>query len=215
MYRENVRVGDLVDGGAPLLGEPLPLELANATYAVRGVLRDGLTEPAHLGAWLRDNRSRLATRLTDAQLLGCTDDDLAAARDLRDSVRALASAAVRGTRPAPTVVSVLNASVRAAARWRELTWRSEPVASERSDAPPVRQALGEIAAHAVDLFGGPDRLELRACLAPGCVLYFLRQHARREFCSTTCGNRVRAARHYARATPPVDPPTPGTFIADR
>ena len=198
MYRENVRVGDLVDGGAPLLGEPLPLELANATYAVRGVLRDGLTEPAHLGAWLRDNRSRLATRLTDAQLLDCTADDLAAARDLRDCVRALASSAVRGTRPAPAVVATLNAHVRAAARWRELTWRAEPVATERSDAPPVRQALGEIAALAVELFSGPDRSELRACPAPGCVLYFVRQHARREWCSTTCGNRVRAARHYDR-----------------
>ena len=49
------------------------------------------------------------------------------------------------------------------------------------------------------LFGGPDRLLIRSCPAPGCVLYFLREHPRREWCSTTCGNRVRAARHYDRS----------------
>jgi predicted RNA-binding Zn ribbon-like protein len=37
-----------------------------------------------------------------------------------------------------------------------------------------------------------------ACHAPGCVLYFLKTHPRREWCSVTCGNRVRAARHYER-----------------
>jgi Putative stress-induced transcription regulator len=133
-----MRVGDLADGGAPLLGEPLPLELANATYTVRGIRQDGLTTPAHLGAWLRDTRARLRTRLTDAQLLACTADDLVAARDLRDCVRALADAVVRRARPAPSVVAALNAHVRAANRWRELSWRAGPVAAEKSNAPPVR-----------------------------------------------------------------------------
>ncbi|HEY3005705.1 MAG TPA: CGNR zinc finger domain-containing protein [Kribbellaceae bacterium] len=38
----------------------------------------------------------------------------------------------------------------------------------------------------------------RACYAPGRVLYFVTGHPRREWCSTACGNRARAARHYAR-----------------
>src|SRR5215468_5564987 len=108
----------LAGGGAPLLGEPLPLELGNATYAARGLPLDGLTTPAHLGAWLRDVRPRLSFRLTDAQLLSCTNEDLAAARDLRDCIRALADAAVRGTRPLASTVAALNAHVRAAGRWR-------------------------------------------------------------------------------------------------
>lgn len=193
-----MRVRELADGGAPVLGEPLPLELGNATYATRGILRDGLTTPVHLGAWLRDVRSRLSTRLTDAQLLTCTTEDLAMARDLRDCIRALADAAVRGTRPLASTVAALNAHVRAAPRWRELSWHAEPAVIEKSKVPGVKQALGEIAAQAVDLFSGPDREQIRACPAPGCVLYFLRQHARREWCSATCGNRVRAARHYDR-----------------
>ncbi|WP_225993278.1 CGNR zinc finger domain-containing protein [Actinomadura rudentiformis] len=43
-----------------------------------------------------------------------------------------------------------------------------------------------------------DRLQLRACLAPGCVLYFLKNHPRREWCTAACGNRARGARHYRR-----------------
>ena len=52
---------------------------------------------------------------------------------------------------------------------------------------------------AVRLFTGPERESLRACHAPGCVLYFVKSHPRREWCSVACGNRVRAARHYQRA----------------
>jgi hypothetical protein len=39
---------------------------------------------------------------------------------------------------------------------------------------------------------------LRACGAPGCVLMFLKDHPRREWCSNACGNRARQARHYDR-----------------
>jgi predicted RNA-binding Zn ribbon-like protein len=50
----------------------------------------------------------------------------------------------------------------------------------------------------VALLGGEDAARLRACYAPGCVLYFIKTHPRREWCSVACGNRVRAARHYQR-----------------
>ncbi|MCB0944909.1 MAG: CGNR zinc finger domain-containing protein, partial [Mycobacterium sp.] len=51
---------------------------------------------------------------------------------------------------------------------------------------------------AVELLTGPAAVRLRACNAPGCVLYFVKTHPRREWCSEGCGNRVRAARHYQR-----------------
>ncbi|MFJ9951114.1 CGNR zinc finger domain-containing protein [Kitasatospora sp. NPDC091207] len=41
---------------------------------------------------------------------------------------------------------------------------------------------------------------MRACPAPGCILFFLQQHARRAWCSTACGTRVRVARHSRRHT---------------
>jgi predicted RNA-binding Zn ribbon-like protein len=51
----------------------------------------------------------------------------------------------------------------------------------------------------VDILTGPAATRLRACYAPGCVLYFVKAHPRREWCSDACGNRVRAARHYQRS----------------
>jgi hypothetical protein len=40
----------------------------------------------------------------------------------------------------------------------------------------VPAALAGVAAEAVDLFGGTDADKLRACQAPGCVLYFVKTH---------------------------------------
>ncbi|MER6023978.1 CGNR zinc finger domain-containing protein [Streptomyces anulatus] len=64
---------------------------------------------------------------------------------------------------------------------------------------PLRLALGAISAAAVELFAGEGAERLRACPAPGCILYFVRTHARREWCTVGCGNRVRVARHSRRA----------------
>jgi predicted RNA-binding Zn ribbon-like protein len=62
----------------------------------------------------------------------------------------------------------------------------------------ARATLAAVATEAIDLLTGPDAQLLRACHAPGCVIYFVKDHSRREWCSTACGNRVRAARHYSR-----------------
>ncbi|HZD02023.1 MAG TPA: ABATE domain-containing protein [Actinomycetes bacterium] len=192
------RTERLTGGGAPLLDEPLPIELANATYAARGRLRDGLRTPEHLGAWLRDRRDRLASPLGDRDLLSVTMEDLAVARRLRDAIRALATAAVEDHRPSPRQLEALNAVARSAPRWRELRWDGAPLAETHTLAGPVNAAMTEIADTAVELFAGPRRRLLRTCHAPGCVLFFLRDHPRREWCSASCGNRARAARHYRR-----------------
>ncbi|MER8188174.1 ABATE domain-containing protein [Kitasatospora sp. NPDC094015] len=185
-------------GGAPLLGEPLPIELANATYAVRGRLVDGLATVEHAAAWLRDNRARFATALDDEALLALGEEDLRSIRSLRDAARALIDAAARGTEAPGDAVGELNRQVRRAPSWRELAPGPAPATLTRSAATPVAAALGEIAQATVDLVTGPDRDLLRACQAPGCVLYFLKNHPRREWSGPDCGNRARAARHYER-----------------
>jgi hypothetical protein len=73
----------------------------------------------------------------------------------------------------------------------------------RDDTPPGRlapAALATVATESIDLLAGPDAPQLRACYAPGCVLYFVKDHPRREWCSNACGNRSRVARHYAKQT---------------
>jgi predicted RNA-binding Zn ribbon-like protein len=67
--------------------------------------------------------------------------------------------------------------------------------AKEAPASAVTTGLAGIAQQAVALLA--DRGDqLRACHAPGCVLYFVKSHPRREWCSVACGNRARAARHY-------------------
>ncbi|MFI5534228.1 CGNR zinc finger domain-containing protein [Kitasatospora sp. NPDC051853] len=194
-----MRADDLESGGAPLLGEPLPIELANATYAVRGRFVDGLQTTDHVAAWLRDNRARFTEALPDKDLLAVDPGELETTRRLRDAVRQLTHAAAHRTRPPQEAIEIVNHQVRSVPRWRELTWGdTTPLATTHTGADPVGAALTEVAQQTVDLFSGPDMPKVTACDAPGCVLYFLKDHPRREWCSPACGNRARAARYYER-----------------
>ncbi|GAA1282555.1 hypothetical protein Psi02_31780 [Planotetraspora silvatica] len=195
-------MADLTDGGAPILGEPLPLELGNTAYAVRGRPRDGLQTAEHLAAWLRNVRTRLEIRLTDADLLAVTDDDLASGRELRDAIRLLAVATAAGRSADPDAVETLNRHARQTPRWHELHLAPEPHVTVGTAGRPVPAVLAMIAEEAVHLFAGPPRLEVCACQGPGCVLHFVRDTPRREWCSPGCGNRARAARHYAKVRKP-------------
>lgn len=181
-----------------MLGEPPAIELGNCTFAVRGRPRDGLRTVAELVAWLRDIRPRLPVALTDDDLRDATGDDLDVARELRDTIRALADAAVHGREPAPDAVATLNRHARRTPQWRELHVDPEPRVAIRAEGRPVALALAVLADDAVSLFGGPAGRELHACRGPGCVLYFVHGVPRREYCSAGCGNRARAARHYAK-----------------
>ena len=192
-------VAHLTGGGAPLLGEPPPIELGNTTFAVRGRLKDGLETTGHLAVWLRDMGPRLAVTLTDDDLRGVTEADLRLARELRDTVRALDAAAVARRAPDPDTVAILNRHAGRTPRWRELRTDPEPRTTECAAGRPVAAVLSALAEDAVDLFAGRLRDNVRACPGPGCVLYFIRDSTRREFCSTGCANRARAARHYARS----------------
>lgn len=191
-------VADLAGGGSPLLGERLPIELANTRYAVRGRPRDGLTTTEHLAAWLRDCRARLLTGLTDDDLLGVTEGELAVARQLRDAVHALLAAVVAGDDPPEDAVATVNQVARSVPRWPQLRWGERPTMASGTVGRPVAAAVAEMADGAIDLFAGPHRELIRACRAPGCVLFFLKEHPRRTWCSEGCGNRARVARFHAR-----------------
>ncbi|GGO60544.1 CGNR zinc finger domain-containing protein [Nonomuraea cavernae] len=191
-------VANLADGGAPVLGEPLPLEFGNTVYAVRGRPRDGLETAEHLAAWLRDVRARLAVALSDDDLRGVTDDDLISGRELRDAIRLLADAAVAGQDADPDAVATLNRHARQTPRWPQLRITPEPHVAVGTAGRSVAAVLTALAEDAIHLFGGPLRHEIHACHGPGCVLYFVRDSSRREWCSPGCGNRARAARHYAK-----------------
>jgi predicted RNA-binding Zn ribbon-like protein len=196
---------------APLLGEPLPVELMNTIWADRDGVHDALADPDEALAWL----SAVAFRI-DLPV----DDDLArfgpqerahlaqALCRLRDALRRLGADATHDDRTAAasptsdieTAVADLNQAAAAAPVWSsiEVGEGASPKQVLRSTKPAPEAAMAQIASGAVALLTGPEREMLRACHAPGCVLYFVKQHPRREWCSAGCGNRARVARHYQR-----------------
>lgn len=84
-----------------------------------------------------------------------------------------------------------------AAAPRVVQLRGATVVESRAGSPEDA-ILGAIAISAVELLGGPDRDLVRACDAPSCGLYFLAARERQQWCTPSCGNRARVARHYAR-----------------
>jgi predicted RNA-binding Zn ribbon-like protein len=190
---------------SPIRSEPLPVELMNTIWADRDGVHDALETIDGLDAWLAAIAPRVmvggATRRPD-------EAELADFRAVRNGLRALAAEqthderpmAVASDRDRAAAISSLNDAVAAAPSWSEIEWAADgvPVVRRKSAATSTAAALADIGEHALRLFSGAQREELRACQAPGCVLYFVHDHPRREWCSSVCGNRARVARHYAR-----------------
>jgi predicted RNA-binding Zn ribbon-like protein len=173
----------------------------NTIWADTTGIHDELTDAAALRDWL------VAVTDYDSDDLGePSHDDLEDALILRDSLRRLAAystADVRPTAQSPITeiddaVSAVNALLVDRPR-TELTIRAGQLHTvDKPQASPCRSALAGLGHDAIELLTGPTATNLRACNAPGCVLYFVKSHQRREWCSEACGNRTRAARHYQR-----------------
>jgi predicted RNA-binding Zn ribbon-like protein len=180
--------------------EPLPVRLMSTIRASQDGVHDDLAATAALDEWL----DAVGVDRAGAH---ATEHELAKARALRDAVRRLAGYVTQDTRPAAvsamTDVAAALALVNSTAaelpapRLALRDGRIEPGAHRGPS--PVTTGLAQVAEQAVELLGGAEAVRLRACYAPGCVLYFMKTHPRREWCSVACGNRVRAARHYQRA----------------
>jgi predicted RNA-binding Zn ribbon-like protein len=192
------QTGEPPGGGSPVLGEPLAIEFANTHYAVRGWFREGIGTPAHLTAWLRDNCPVPGPGLpVDAA-------EVEAFRALRVAIRGLWQACVDARPGDDQHVEVLNAAAAAAPRWPQLHYTGGAYAvSEHTRGEGADAALAAIARDAIAILGGPLRTQIRACQGPGCVLFFVKNHPRRQWCSAGCGNRARAARHYQRHRAPA------------
>lgn len=195
-YHKKVRAdqtGEQPGGGSPRLGEPLAIEFANTHYAVRGTLREGIGTPAHLAAWLREHSAVPGSGVR----VGAAEVDTF--RALRGAIRGLCQACVDARPGDDTDVEVLNAAAAAAPWWPQLHRAGAAYAvSEHTRGQGADAALAAIARDAIAILGGPLGTQIRSCQAPGCVLFFVKDHPRRQWCSAGCGNRARAARHYQR-----------------
>ncbi|HEX4701380.1 MAG TPA: CGNR zinc finger domain-containing protein [Pseudonocardiaceae bacterium] len=122
---------------------------------------------------------------------------------LRAAIRELFTALADQREPAADSVALVNDCAR---RWPiapQLAWPPDGPRREWSggtESNGVDEAIATIARDAIDVVCGDRAPTVRRCAAHGCVRIFFRAHARRQWCSNTCGDRVRAARHYLRQT---------------
>jgi predicted RNA-binding Zn ribbon-like protein len=182
---------------------PLPIELVNTLFVLDGQPVDALATPDELADWLRAN-----ARHFPEPARGAAIHRLDSFRALRAAVRDQLRAAADGSPPPVDSLRVLNQLSQNAPSFPRLDWvDGEPRLTLVDIADLDCTALAIVTRASLALLGGADRQRIGACQAPGCVLFFLKEHRRRDWCSAACGNRARVARHYRRhrAAPPPEP----------
>ncbi|WP_354239903.1 CGNR zinc finger domain-containing protein [Arthrobacter sp. UYEF20] len=120
---------------------------------------------------------------------------------LRADLRDLFAAHTTGDVPRAAAVHAVNRALTCAPG--ALLLRYDPAAGfTRCADHPVTQVVEHVMAvmadDAASLLSGDQASLLVSCEADSCERFFLRTHARRQWCSTRCGDRVRAARAYSR-----------------
>jgi len=179
-----------------LPGEPLAVRLINTIWTDGTVVHDALETPADLQAWLRD--AGLVDHPVDSR-------DLSEARLLRDALRTLAVFATHDERSGAATdmdeqeaAAIVERAMQAAPVTERLVLTPTGIATEAiADAPPVVAALAAVARDGVAVLTDQAR-PLLPCHEP-CVLFFVRDHPRRKWCTPGHSNRDRAARHYERS----------------
>ncbi|GFG48581.1 hypothetical protein CQY20_10330 [Mycolicibacterium agri] len=147
--------------------------------------------PQRLVDWLRVNGLAVDS---------CTNAQLERAYELRESIHAAATAAALGDNlPASAVETINDCSVKG---------RAAPVLTPEgarewrlSSPSRVEDALGVIAADAIDILAGERDGRLALCASPTCRAAFFdtSQSRTRKWCDmNTCGNRQKKARFIAK-----------------
>ncbi|ORA62494.1 CGNR zinc finger domain-containing protein [Mycobacteroides franklinii] len=165
----------------PHLGEPLALDLLNTRWMSGDGPQDLLSDLDGLRIWLHTNN------LHDR----CAADDqtLEALLTARDAIYR----AVKDSQ-----IDDINAVLSRGAIRRSLTVDGP---TDTAEVPESHRLPGWLAADNLLtlLSESPDRI--KQCAHPQCVLFFYdtsKNGARRWHSMATCGNRAKAARHYAK-----------------
>ncbi|UBU11060.1 CGNR zinc finger domain-containing protein [Nonomuraea gerenzanensis] len=180
----------------------LSLDFVSTVRATRSGPVDTLSDAEGMTAWAREHAPELGLKPGFTASEELRQETVR----LRQAVRALFARAVAPEPPSRAdasdlpafeeALALVNATALAAPTAPQLLWDGEPAVTTVSTAGPSARLRGRLAAAAVEFLASPERTLLRTCQAPRCVLYFVKEHPRQEWCSTACGNRARAARHY-------------------
>jgi predicted RNA-binding Zn ribbon-like protein len=180
---------------APGEDRSVALALVNTELERRGEKVDLLSDWPALARWLRGHG------LPTERGADTRPSDLDRVRKLRAAVRLAFTARVEGQRPSRSALRQINSASALAVRVTRLSWNGDGPGSQTlwpPEAPRLEIALATIAEDAIETLLGDTGAHLRACEAHGCTRLFIQDHGRRRWCSKTCGDRVRVARHYRK-----------------
>ena len=129
---------------------------------------------------------------------------------LREAVYRVFSGAASGRGAAAADVDLINRSIGDAYQHLRLAPRDGAFAWEWHDAEGALELpLWRVAQSAASLLISPDLRRVRECSGENCDWLFVdesKNHSRRWCDMTTCGNRAKARRNYARRRQAVDRP---------
>jgi len=176
------------------------LDFVNTQMRQNGAPLDLLATWHDVVVWARE-----AGLLSEVEAASCAATDEAALRAalaLRKELRAMATGLARGEPVAAPVVGLLNRHL-ARGTGRACVVAGEAGFELRFETPlrDGADVVARIAASAANLLCEADLTRVKACGNPDCVLVFLdtTKNGARHWCSMDlCGNRHKAARHYAR-----------------
>lgn len=178
------------------------LDVANTVAVDKGVEHDLVAPAGDYQRWAQ--AARRSPELTPEEAAA-----IAAARPrllgLREHIRAVLHATA-ADQPLPGLaVAALNGASRTAAQWPELGHDRQIRQHALGDA--VQRLLARYARSAMELAAGGSA-RLRVCGAPSCGMFYRPRRRQQRWCSESCGNRARVARHYrAHHTASSPPPT--------
>lgn len=180
---------------APGTREHPSLALVDTVHGSIGVDSDDeLSSPEAATAWLIDHG-------LIAPEAGLQEHCQSRLVRFRHHLNDLFVAQVSRDAPSPKAVESLNSALTSAPGALLLRFGPDSRffrSAERPVTQAVDHAMAIIAEDAASLLAGGDAARIAACESETCQQFFLRTHARRQWCSTRCGDRVRAARAYAR-----------------
>lgn len=183
----------VADREGELRRDDLALRLANSVACPACRAGDGLATERDL--------ERFLTRLPEP--FGSLEwrTDLARLRLVRAWTRELLDAAARHRRPGAEALEWVNHDqmrVRRSAElaWKDGIWRWRQVHDSQRTSDDL---AAHVALSVVRLLTGEQGGKIRACQAAGCAHFVIRRTRNQRWCSPGgCGNRARAARHYAK-----------------
>jgi predicted RNA-binding Zn ribbon-like protein len=188
-----VRVDDL-----PLLGEAFAVEFANTRYRSDTQDLDFLTQADTAALWFE--HARAAAHL--GRLPTCSEETLAALRQVRDATRRLLEHAADGA-GVPWALAAIEA---AEVLHRQARRAPSHLALELGDGAPswhlhhdgtdAECFIVGAASRCILFLGGEDYRRVRRCARAACPMLFVQRHRARRFCHEACAHATRQARYY-------------------